>query len=209
MIRYVLPLVLFLFLSPPVLLADASFTPVTATVEHISQLQQGGLVLFIRHGATDTSKPDQVPIDLEDCNTQRPLSDEGREVLMMIAAAMSSLAIPVSEVLSSPLCRAVETSRILFADEFEVNTLLMYVAALTDDEKAPILRETDRLLSLPVTPGQNRVLVAHGPNMAELMNYFPPEGSVVIFRPLGELKYEYIASITPQDWRGLLNQSAD
>ncbi|WP_151704313.1 histidine phosphatase family protein [Nitrincola alkalilacustris] len=209
MTRYALQLAVLLLLYLPELVMGEAFTPVTATKEHINLLHQGGFVLFIRHGATDTSRPDQVPIDIADCDTQRPLSDAGREEMAVIAEAMRSLEIPISDVFSSPLCRAVETSQILFGDDFEINPLLMYVAALTDDEKAPILRETDRLLSLPVTAGQNRVLVAHGPNMAELMEYFPPEGTVVIFSPLADRKYEYIASITPRDWPGLLHQSVE
>ncbi|WP_409525642.1 histidine phosphatase family protein [Nitrincola sp. MINF-07-Sa-05] len=209
MTRYVLRLLVLVLIYQPALAMGTTFTPVTATSDNVDQLLQGGFVLFIRHGATDTSRPDQVPIDLEDCDTQRQLSDEGREELVMIASAMHALTIPVSEVFSSPLCRAVETSRILFGDEFEVNPLLMYVAALTDDEKAPILRETDRLLSLPVAAGQNRVLVAHGPNMAELIEYFPQEGSIVIFRPLAGKAYEYIASITPQDWPALVSPSIE
>jgi hypothetical protein len=37
-------------------------------------LKQGGLVLVLRHAATDFSKPDQDPVDLTDCRMQRNLS---------------------------------------------------------------------------------------------------------------------------------------
>ncbi|EWH01905.1 hypothetical protein [Halomonas sp. BC04] len=47
------------------------------------------------------------------------------------------------------------------------------------------------------------MIVAHGPNLADLMNYFPPEGTLVIFSPLGEEGYLYRASIAPDLWAAL------
>ena len=41
-------------------------------------LQRGGLVLAIRHAATDHSMEDQPRVVLSDCRTQRNLSGEGR-----------------------------------------------------------------------------------------------------------------------------------
>jgi len=38
-----------------------SFIKKTATIETIKQLQAGGFVLYMRHGPTDTSRPDRVP----------------------------------------------------------------------------------------------------------------------------------------------------
>jgi hypothetical protein len=42
------------------------------------QLRRGGLVLVLRHAATDFSRGDQDPVDLKDCRTQRNLSAAGR-----------------------------------------------------------------------------------------------------------------------------------
>ena len=39
---------------------------------------QGGVLLVIRHAATDYSKLDEEPVDLADCRTQRNLSAQGR-----------------------------------------------------------------------------------------------------------------------------------
>jgi hypothetical protein len=41
-------------------------------------LRVGGLVLVIRHAATDFSTPDQDPVVVSDCSTQRNLSAQGR-----------------------------------------------------------------------------------------------------------------------------------
>ena len=41
-------------------------------------LKAGGLVVVFRHAATDFSKPDQDPVVVSDCSTQRNLSAQGR-----------------------------------------------------------------------------------------------------------------------------------
>jgi phosphohistidine phosphatase SixA len=182
------------------------FTPSPATPAQLQAIREGGYVLFIRHGPTDTSQPDQVPIDLDDCSTQRPLSDAGRDIMRDVAHQFHLADIPFSEVYSSPMCRACQTAAIIFGDDgYRVDPNLMYVAALTSSEKQPIIARTLELLSTPVEPGSNRILVAHGPNMVEVMEYFPVEGTLVIIRPHADGSgFDYIASIEPDHWAHLL-----
>ena len=47
-------------------------------------------------------------------------------------------------------------------------------------------------------------MLAHAPNLADTMGYFPKvEATVVIFIPQGD-KFEYVASIRPDMWPALL-----
>lgn len=199
-------LLVLLCLNTPNALAE-EFTVVPATAQHLQLMREGGLVLFIRHGPTDSSQPDKVPVDLNDCHTQRPLSDEGRLLMADVGQAIQKASIPIGSIFSSPLCRAVETSELLFgANSFEIEQNLLYVAALTTAEKQPIIAKTKILLSDAVSAGENRILVAHGPNLVEVMDYFPVEGTVVIIRPLPDAhSFEYIASIEPSHWPQLLS----
>ena len=48
-------------------------------VQLAEALQDGGYVVYLRHAATDQSKEDAGVVDLEDCSTQRNLTDAGRE----------------------------------------------------------------------------------------------------------------------------------
>ncbi|MBA2777583.1 histidine phosphatase family protein [Billgrantia kenyensis] len=171
----------------------------------LSALQQGGFVLYLRHAPTDTSIPDQVPVDFDDCTTQRPLSGEGRQVVKDVAEHMARHAWPIEDpIIVSPFCRTQETARILFPDKpQQIDTMLRYTAAMTDDEKRPVIDHTGKMLSLPVEGNANRMIVAHGPNLADLMDYFPPEGTLVIFSPLDEEGYLYHASIPPDLWASL------
>lgn len=175
----------------------------------VGQLQKGGFVLYMRHGTTDNSRADRAPkVDLSDCSTQRVLNEEGRKVAVAVGQALRRAKIPVLEVFHSPLCRTRETSELAFPtlrEALKQDNNLMYTANLTSEEKKPILQATRALLSAPVPPGSNRVIVAHAPNMADLIGYFvKPEGTVVVIRPGGASGFEYVASIPPTLWPQLL-----
>ena len=177
----------------------------------LSQLRSGGFVLYMRHGNTDNSRPDAAPrVDLNDCSTQRPLSEDGRKVAAQVGRFVRAAKIPIAEVIHSPMCRARDSAKLAFGymgERLRVEPNLMYSGNMTSDEKKPVIAMTRQLVSTPVAPGTNRMLVAHAPNMADLMGYFvKPEGTVVVIRPLGEGRFEYIASIHPGMWPDLLKQ---
>ena len=175
----------------------------------LERVRQGGYVLYIRHGTTDNSRADQVPLgDFKDCSRQRVLNEEGRQQAVQLGQFIREAGIPVSQVLHSPLCRARDTAQLAFPQQpggvQQVDGLL-YTGNLTQAEKQPILKVTRHWLSEPVARGSNRVLVAHAPNMADLMGYFVrPEGTVVIIQPQAQGQFTYVASIPPKLWPSLL-----
>lgn len=187
--------------------AAAKFVEIVATPTLLEQLNAGGFTLYLRHGMTDNAKPDRVPtVDLNDCSTQRPLTEEGRKLEAQVGDMMRKARIPIGEFLVSPMCRAKESAAAAHPKLVPtVDLQLMYVANFTDAEKAPIIANTRKLLSAPVAPGTNRLVLAHAPNLMDLMGYFPKEGTLVIFRPKGAAAgFEYLASVRPTDWAGLL-----
>ena len=171
----------------------------------IGQLREGGYVIYMRHGSTDTSRPDQLPkVDLNDCSTQRPLTEAGRREAARVGNAIRMSKIPLGEIFSSPMCRAKESALAAFGPNFSINPLLMYTSNMPLNEKAPVLEMTRELISRPVEGKVNRVVVAHAPNLMDIFGYFPkPEATVVIFKPLGDKKFKYIASIAPKQWKAL------
>ena len=208
--RLGLPLCLLLLLITQPSTAKEStpdaFIEIPATPVLLAEVRQGGFVLYMRHGATDSAYPDQVPIDLNDCSTQRPLTDAGRAEIVRVGEAIRQAAFPIAEVYASPLCRAYESAHLAYGDEVKIIKELMYTAHLTSAEKLPVIAMTRKLLSDPVAAGSNRVIVAHAPNLADLMAYFPRiEGTLIIFRPTGAGGFEYLASIQPAQWNDLLN----
>ena len=170
-----------------------AFTEVMATRATLDQLRAGGHVLYIRHGNTDNSRAD------------RFLHDDGRKLMREIGKQLREAKIPVGEILASPMCRTRESATLMFGERFAVSEPLMYSANMTREEKKPRLAALARILRDPVAAGSNRVLIAHAPNLADLIGFFvKPEGTVVIFTQRGDAGYEYVASIPPGLWPQLL-----
>jgi len=193
----------------PSLAADTAppgFTEIPATAETIARLRAGGYTLYLRHGYTDNSRSDRTPaVDLNDCTTQRPLNEEGRKLATEIGQSIRKAKIPITEIHASPLCRVRDTVAAAFPGRAPtIDDKLMYVANFTDEQKQPIIRNTRRLLSQPVANGSNRLIVAHAPNLMELLGYFPKEGTLVIFLPQGDDRFEYVASVSPSAWPALI-----
>lgn len=175
----------------------------------LQDLRKGGYVLYMRHGNTDNSRADRAPsVDINDCATQRVLNEEGRQVAAAVGKSIAKARLPIGDIFHSPMCRARESAQLAFPTQhkkLKENLSLAYTANLTTEQKVPVLAATRKLVSEPVAKGSNRVIVAHAPNMADLMGYFvKPEGTVVVLRPLGDGQFDYLASIHPDDWATLL-----
>jgi phosphohistidine phosphatase SixA len=194
-------------------LAQAQPAPVfeekEATREQVEKLQKGGFVIYMRHGKTDNSRPDKIDaeLDLNDCNTQRLLSDEGRQMAESIGKSLRAAKIPVADIFVSPMCRTRDSAKLAFPNrKFEVINDLYSSTNQSREQKKPVIAVTRRLLSEPVAAGTNRFILAHAPNLADAMGYFPKhEGTVVIFIPKGADQFEYVASIRPDMWPKLLH----
>jgi broad specificity phosphatase PhoE len=72
----------------------------------------GADVLFLRH-AIAPGTGDPPGFRLEDCATQRNLSDEGRAQATALGKAIRAAGLPVTQVLTSPWCRTRETAELM------------------------------------------------------------------------------------------------
>lgn len=205
MLVYLLAMGLAPWLSAQAADPAPAFVEKRITAGQFKDILKGGFVLYLRHGYTDNSRGDRVPsVDLNDCSTQRTLSDEGRELMKRVGKSMRDAKVPLNEILASPMCRTKESAQLAIGDKFTLYEPLMYSANMTSEEKRPRIEALKKLLAAPVPAGGNRLLVAHAPNLADLIGFFvKPEGNVVVFRPLGTAGYEYIGSIHPGDWSDL------
>ena len=196
--------------APALAVTGPQFVEKLATRQTLVQLRKGGFALYLRHGTTDNSKPDRLPaVDLNDCSTQRPLTEQGRALAARVGQAIRTARIPIQSIHISPMCRVKDTAAAAFpGKQVQEDLLLMYTGNLTDAQKAPIVANTRHLLSDSVGSGSNRLVIAHAPNLMDLMGYFPKEATLVVFRPKGEAGFEYVASIPPDLWAVLLPAGA-
>ena len=176
------------------------------TEDMIKMLQQGGYILYVRHGATDHSQADSDLSDLRNCSKQRNLSKQGILESRALGEAIRKFNIKIDRVISSPYCRCVDTAIYAF-ERVEIDNQLR----ATFNENAEATQElvdslSAKLKELPPS-GTNTVLVAHTANLREVTKVWPkPEGVVHIFKPSGDA-YQHIGRITPVQWQQHLAQN--
>jgi broad specificity phosphatase PhoE len=167
------------------------------------QLRRGGVVLVIRHAATDFSKPDQNPVDLKDCRTQRNLSAEGRRDARRIGEGARRLRLRIGAVLSSPFCRTRETARLAFGRATVSGALLNTFTADHDAAWRRQIRAARRLLGTKPAAGRVTVLVTHGSVVGDATGHTLEEGETLVFRPLGGVRFRLVGRILPRGWAAL------
>ena len=149
-------------------------------------LRKGGHVVLIRHTITEPGVGDPEGMRLNDCTTQRNLSEEGRQHARRIGAAFREFKVPIDRVLSSPWCRCVETAGLAFGGaDIDASLGNLFGRRDSRDTQVAALR---KLVSTP-RKGGNLVLVTHGSTIMALTTISPRTGEILIVRPLGEGRF--------------------
>src|SRR6187455_3274472 len=144
-------------------------------------LRAGGLVVAIRHAATDFSMPDQDPVVLSDCSTQRNLSAQGRADARAIGRGVRRLHLPIGKVLSSAYCRTLETARLAFGRATVSPALLNTIASAHDARWQRQIAAAKRLIGTKPARGTLTVLVTHGILVTEATGQTLEEGEIIVF----------------------------
>ena len=183
--------------------------------ELVSALKQGGYVLVFRHGATDDSQKDVYPFNFEDMKAQRQLSETGRDTARRIGAAIRKLGIPIGQIYTSRLNRAVETGKLLSGSEVRpVDALTDSGAGIASAMANPaggnagaglVLRE---LVNAAPKAGSNIIIVTHKTNITDAFGKQVSdvgEGEALIYRPGGSAP-SAVSRVKPSFWT---EQAAD
>jgi phosphohistidine phosphatase SixA len=173
-------------------------------VQLVEALQDGGLVVYLRHAETDRSKEDDDVVDFEDCATQRNLNDAGREQARTIGEAFRALEIPVDEVVSSEYCRTRQTGELAFG-QVELEPDLTGFPNRGDPTYDGRVTRTRELLG-ELADGGNLVLVAHVKNIEAAAGVSIEEGELAVFEPLGGTEFRHLGDIPPSAWPQLVEK---
>ena len=171
----------------------------------VAVIQQGGYNLYFRHEATNWSQQDNVNQmdDWLSCDGSRirQLSERGRQSALRTGQAMRSLNIPVSEVLASPYCRAMETAKLLDLGDVQAsNDVINLRVAEFFGGRENVVATAQKLLAQPPLAGSNRVIVAHG-NVAQAATpVYPGEGEMVVFKPDDLGHFTFVGRMMPEQW---------
>jgi phosphohistidine phosphatase SixA len=178
--RYLTPMIriarLLLFLVAPIVFGVA---PANATEAGWALLREGGHVVLLRHGyAAGTS--DSPKIDLDDCRTQRGLSDRGKQQARRTGSLFAARAESVEQVYTSRFCRTRETADLAFG-----SSLVKDLPALdpaTDLAAEEAARNEIFALVGGFTGSGNLVLVTHEEVIRSLTGAGAREGEAVIVK---------------------------
>jgi broad specificity phosphatase PhoE len=150
-------------------------------------LQAGGQVVLMRHALTTPGVGDPPGMVLDDCRTQRNLSDEGRAHARQLGDAFRARGVPIGQVLSSPWCRCLETARLAFGVSPEVSTALSNLFGRSDPQGQQVSRLRALVSRQPA--GGNVVMVSHGSTIVALTGVSPAPAEMVVVTPLGSGKF--------------------
>lgn len=173
-------------------------------VQLVEALQEGGLVVYLRHTETDRSKEDDTVVDFADCATQRNLNDAGREQARTIGRAFRELAIPVDEVVASEYCRTRQTGELAFGS-VELEPDLTGFPNRGEPTYEQRVARTRELLGEDAGDG-NLVLVAHIKNIEAAAGVSIEEGELAVFEPLGGREFRHLGDIPASAWPQLVEQ---
>lgn len=193
--------------DPPRLLLPEAKTALTGP-ELLEKLKGGGYILYFRHFHTDHTrwhedpiKPRHAEMTVADfrgsCDQQRPLTDFGRRRAKDVGGMMKTLGIPIGKVLASPYCRVVESAELLAGRQPDDTPyeLVHRGGKLTYEQMAANVRP---LLGQTPEPKTNTLIVAHRPQMDDIR--FIEEGECFVLEPLGDGKFNLVATIYDSDW---------
>ncbi|MDQ8729496.1 histidine phosphatase family protein [Bradyrhizobium sp. LHD-71] len=177
------PLLLIASIGPAWAIDPASF----------ASLKQGGHVIIFRHVATDDSQKDIYPFRFDDMKAQRQLSDKGRSAARAIGASLKTLGVPLGEIYTSRLNRAVETGKLLADKDVIPRDELTDSGAGSaskmanpDGDNEKIGRAIRDLVNNAPKAGANNVVVTHKTNVADAFGKDfadVQEGEALVYRP--------------------------
>lgn len=150
-------------------------------------LRAGGHVALMRH-ALAPGVGDPAGFRLDDCATQRNLSEQGRRQARDTGELFRRHGVNRVDLYSSQWCRCLDTARLLDLGEVQAYPALN---SFFENERGGT-EQTARVKSLIFAHAGDRtlMLVTHQVNMTALTGIYPQSGEILILRPKsGKLEF--------------------
>ena len=140
-------------------------------------LVNGSHVALVRHGNAPPGYGDPPGFKIDDCATQRNLDELGRAQARAVGEAFRQHGVQVDKILSSPLCRCLETARLMALGPVE--SVLAVASSDRSPEGLPALKQMVANWRGPGT----LVLVTHAFTVKSLVGIMPEQAETVVVRP--------------------------
>lgn len=152
---------------------------VQANDELWGKVQTGKLLIIIRHAlAPGTGDPSN--FDVTRCETQRNLSDTGRQQAKGIGDMLQSSGLTNVKLYTSQWCRCIETAELMNIGKVEEQPLLNSFFA--NPAAGPAQTKKLRAWLLELDSGQPTILITHQVVISALTDVYPTSGEAVVFK---------------------------
>ncbi|MBL4629787.1 MAG: hypothetical protein JKY14_01005 [Paraglaciecola sp.] len=160
--------------------------PLLGAYDLMPKLKKGGLVIVMRHqrGAIlgrwdDFSRP------WTECIAQRNLSAAGYAGAIETGQAFTILNVPIGEVLSSPMCRTMETARLVF-DRVKTVEELGHATEVRSRTNETTAKDLMKIMDARVPQDNNDVIITHGGNIYHAYQQSISEGDMLFFERVSD-----------------------
>jgi broad specificity phosphatase PhoE len=149
------------------------------------RLRDGGVVLLMRHGSTVEGLGDPPGFRLDDCSTQRNLSEAGRVESRRVGERLRQGGVRIAKVYTSPWCRCRETARVAFGEAEDWAPLSSFFDL--PDREAEFSEHVRKRIAgyVKQPPAGVVVMVTHNVNIAALTRHSVGPAELVLVRPDG------------------------
>lgn len=159
-------------------------------------LRSGEAVAMMRH-ALAPGIGDPASFDIDDCTTQRNLSDIGRAQAKRVGDRLRENGVVGATVQSSAWCRCLETADLLgFGKVLPLPALNSFFRA-REREEGQTAELKEWLENRP--KGTPAILVTHQVNITALTGVFPVSGEIVVLRLKSNGDTKVLGTIRPQE----------
>ena len=168
----------------------------SATPFPIERLDEGGYVIMLRHAlAPGVGDPENFRLD--DCATQRNLSEEGRAQARRLGERLRAHGIAAAKVYSSQWCRCLETAELLNLGPVQELPALNSFFSRPGD-RAPNLEALRGFLADLPEQGPPVILVTHQVTISAITDRGAVSGEAVVLEADGTGRPPVVGTIEPQ-----------
>jgi broad specificity phosphatase PhoE len=185
------------------ILATAPGHAAPSDKELAQALRNGGLVIVVRHGATNPDQADTDPLNFDNVGAQRNLNDQGKALAKAFGDALRQVGVPVGKVYTSKYNRGYETAVVAgFKDIEKTPDLTEGGLIVSPNENTRRAQAFRKLIATPPAAGTDTILISHQPNIIAALGkdwFDVKEGEASIFRPENGA-YTLVARVQMDEW---------
>jgi phosphohistidine phosphatase SixA len=153
-------------------------------------------VILLRH-ADAPGRGEPANFDLNDCSTQRGLSDKGREDAVRLGHTLKALGVNVTKVVASRWCRARQSAELLGLGPVEENRVFDNFE-LNKDRSQFLLENERKMVASWQGPGV-LVVVTHSSNLKALTKVAPASDTIMVAEPQGDADLSRVAQVNLEE----------